>query len=116
MRRLLPLGVPPHGEALDPLPALPQLPLAELQVVAPAGDRGDRLFQAQLAFLEYVQRRIELRQRLLIGERLVEAHGTASSTVASSRPADSSTLMGCPWWASSALRTTPPPTPSRVML
>src|ERR1700716_1193443 len=113
MRRLLHVGLLSDGKGFDPLPGLLQLPLAELQVVAPAGDRGDRLFQAQLAFLECVQRRIELRQRLLIGERLVEAHGTASSTVASSRPAESSTLMGCPWWASSALRTTPPPTPSR---
>src|SRR5438477_304301 len=84
----------PDRQAFDPLPGFLQFSLAELQVLAPAGDRRDRLFQTQLAFLEGVQRRIELRQRLLIGQRFVEAHGTVSSTVASSRPAESITLMG----------------------
>ena len=58
----------------------------------------------------------ELGKRLLIGQRLVEAHGMASSIVASSRPAESSTLTGCPLRAWSAPRMMPPPFASRVML
>src|ERR1700716_1882257 len=116
MRRLLQIGVLFDRQAFDPLPGFLQLALAERQVVAPAGDGRDRVLQAQLAILEGVQRGIELGKRLLIGQRLVEAHGMAWSFVAPSRPAESSTLTGCPLRAWSAPRMMPPPFASRVML
>src|SRR6266851_1078354 len=106
MRRLFLVWLLSDRQTLDALPGFLQLALAQLQVVAPEGDRGDRVLQAELAF----------RQRLLIGQRFVEAHGTASSTVASSRPAESSTLTDCPLRACSAPRMMPPPPASRVML
>src|SRR2546428_10233303 len=108
MRGLLQIRLLFHRQAFDPLPGLLELALAEQQVFAPAGDRRDRVFQVQLAFLERAQRRIELRQRLLIRQRFVKAHGMASSTVASSRPAASSTLTACPLRACSAARMMPP--------
>src|SRR5260370_20882545 len=116
MRRLLQRLVLFDRQAFNPLPRLRQLLLAELQEVAAAGGRGDRLFQAELAFFERAQRVIEPRERLLVGQRLVEGHGMASSTVASSRPAESNTLTGCPLRACSALRMMSPPLASSVML
>src|SRR5690242_13994522 len=86
----------PHREALDPLPSLVQLALAELEIFAPARHSGNRLFQAELAFLQGPECRIQLGERLLIGQRGVDAHSTASSTVASSRPAANKTLTAWP--------------------
>src|ERR1700694_5162069 len=114
MRRLLRFGVLFDRQAFDPLPGFLQFALAELQVVAATGNGRDRVLQAQLAVLEGMQRRIELGECLLVRQRLVQAHGMASSTVASSRPAESSTLTGCPLRAWSAPRMMPPPAASRV--
>src|SRR5438876_6246342 len=86
----------PHREALDPLPGLFQLALTELEIFAPARHSGNRLFQTKLAFLQRPERRIQLGQRLLISQRGIDAHSTASSTVASSRPAASKTLTAWP--------------------
>src|ERR1700737_1835549 len=116
MRRLLQIGVLFDRQALDPLPGFLQFALAELQVVAPTGNGRDRVLQGQLAVLEGMQRRIELGQCLLVRQRLVEAHGIASSTVASSRPAARSPLTGWPLRGCSAPLMMPPPFASRVML
>src|ERR1700730_2715482 len=116
MRRLLQIGGLVYRQACAPLPGFLQFALAELQVVAPTGNGRDRVLQGQLAVLEGMQRRIELGECLLVRQRLVEANGMASATVASSRPAESSTLTGCPFRAWSAPRMMPPPFASRVML
>src|ERR1700694_4701300 len=58
-----------HGQALDPLAGFLELPLAEQQVLASAGDRGDPPAQSELPSLERPQRGIELAKRLLVGER-----------------------------------------------
>jgi hypothetical protein len=60
MRRFFIAGRLLHRQAFDPLPRLIELLLAELEVLATAGDRGDRIFQAQLAFLEGSQGAIQL--------------------------------------------------------
>src|SRR6184192_1049213 len=52
VRRLFDVRLLPDRQAFDPLAGFLQFSLAELQVLAPAGDRRDRLFQAQLALLE----------------------------------------------------------------
>src|ERR1700694_122440 len=116
MRRLLQIGVLFDRQALDPLPGFLQFALAELPVVAPTGTGRDRVLQGQLAVLEGMQRRIKLGECLLVRQRLVEAHGMASSTVASSRPAESSTLTGWPLRACSAPRMMPAPLASRGLL
>src|SRR5205823_6580067 len=105
-----------HGQALDALPGLFQFSLAELEILTPARDRSDRFLETEPAVFQRAQRRVELRQRLLVGDRFIDAHGTTWSTVASSRPADSRTLTGCPWRASTASRMMRPSWPSRQML
>ncbi len=105
-----------HRQALDPLPGLLQLSLAEFEIFASARNRADRLLKAELALFQLAKRRVELRQRLLVGDRFVHGHGTTWSTVASSRPADSRTLTACPSRASAASRMMRPSWPSTQML
>src|SRR5437867_12772186 len=101
-----------HRQALDPLPGLLQLSLAEFEIFASARNRADRLLETELALFQRATRRAELRPRFLVGDRFVHGHGTTWSTVASSRPADSRTLTACPSPAASPPRMMRPCSPA----